>query len=161
MWLCKKTAYFSEVLTKSLGVKRYRLVEFSSKTSQHSNISRRILGKMGKFIEFRGQALGKSLYYFCYFYAGLKTYVIYFLKIMTKIIKSRKEEKLSCEQILSLHLPWILISFIRRSGSEINLRMWEFTQNSAVRWERIKILRLLQIPIAQIFLISSFIMGSA
>lgn len=78
---------------------------------------------MGKFIEFRGQALGKSLYYFCYFYAGLKTYVIYFLKIMTKIIKSRKEEKLSCEQILSLHLPWILISFIRRSGSEINLRM--------------------------------------
>lgn len=78
---------------------------------------------MGKFIEFRRQALGKALYNFCYFYVGLKTYTIYFLKIMTKIIKSRKEEKLSCEQILSLHFPWVLISFIHRSYCEINLRM--------------------------------------
>lgn len=45
------------------------------------------------------QACGHSLYHPCYLGAGLKTFVIYFLKLRLKIMKPRKKEKTSCERI--------------------------------------------------------------
>lgn len=48
---------------------------------------------MGKFVEFRRQALGKALYNFCYFYVGLKTYTIYFFKNNDQNYKIQKRGK--------------------------------------------------------------------
>lgn len=126
LWLCGKRPYFVEIFTKvrrwqnlALGHYRTTVIRVGMFAARRHNPA-----PSGR------QACGRSLHHPCYLGVGLKTFIIYFLKLRLKIMKPRKKEKISCERILYyLYLSGITFPMspdflIQMSSDYLSVKIW-------------------------------------
>lgn len=101
LWLCGERPYFVEIFMKvfrrdAVSWQNFALGRYRTTVTRVGMFAARRHNPA----PFGRRAFGRSLLHPCYSGAGLKTFVIYFLKLRLKIMKPRKKEKISCERTL-------------------------------------------------------------